>query len=86
MSKVYEYVTERILKELEKGEVPWRKTWDGLPPMNWKSEKHYRGINPFLLPAGEYVTFKQAKDAGGSVGGARPPHYTQRGQERWKTC
>ena len=67
MSKVYEYVTERILKELEKGEVPWRKPWDGLPPMNWKSEKHYRGINSFLLPGGEYVTFKQAKDAGGSV-------------------
>ena len=45
---VYDIVTERILAELEKGEVPWRKPWRTFPPANLVSKKPYRGINVFL--------------------------------------
>jgi N-terminal domain of anti-restriction factor ArdC len=31
-ASVYDIVTERILAELEKGQVPWRKPWRTLPP------------------------------------------------------
>ena len=46
---VYDIVTERILAELEKGQVPWRKPWRTLPPANLIRKKPYRGINTFLL-------------------------------------
>ncbi|TDK58187.1 DUF1738 domain-containing protein [Bacillus salipaludis] len=35
--------------------------------VNWKTQRPYRGINTFLLEAGEYATFKQIQDAGGKV-------------------
>jgi antirestriction protein ArdC len=34
LSSVYDIVTERVLAELEKGEIPWRKPWRTLPPAN----------------------------------------------------
>lgn len=66
---VYEIVTQKILDQLAKGVIPWRKPWTGSngAPMNWVSKKEYRGINRFLLEPGEYVTFKQAKATGGTV-------------------
>jgi antirestriction protein ArdC len=65
---VYDIVTERILKQLEAGVVPWRKAWQGAMPVNYVSRKQYRGINLLLLPhGGEWLTFKQAKDMGGTV-------------------
>jgi len=65
---VYEIVTQKIIKQLERGEVPWRKPWNGNPyPVNWMTQKPYQGINRLLLPPGEYATFKQIKDAGGKV-------------------
>ena len=65
---VHERVTERILEQLAKGVIPWRKTWHGSTPMNYVSRKAYRGVNLMLLPfGGEWLTFKQAKDAGGNV-------------------
>jgi antirestriction protein ArdC len=67
MNPVYQYVTDRILAELDKGVVPWRKPWLGGLPINWVSRKEYRGINLFLLPPGEYLTFKQALGARGYV-------------------
>ena len=48
-SSVYEIITSRIVEELEKGQVPWRKPWRTLPPANLVSKKPYRGINVFLL-------------------------------------
>jgi antirestriction protein ArdC len=71
---VYEIVTERILALLAEGVVPWRRTWSGgyEAPKNLKSRKAYRGINVFLLGCAGYaspwwLTFKQAKELGGSV-------------------
>ena len=71
-ASVYEIVTERILAELEKGQVPWRKPWRTLPPANLVSKKPYRGINVFLLALQGYgsqywLTFNQAKQLGGNV-------------------
>jgi antirestriction protein ArdC len=69
---VYDIVTERILAELEKGEVPWRKPWRTLPPANLVSKKPYRGINFFLLSLAGYgsqywLTYRQAQALGGNV-------------------
>jgi antirestriction protein ArdC len=71
-SSVYDIVTERILSELEKGEVPWRKPWRTLPPANLISKKTYRGINFFLLSLAGYgsqywLTYRQAQALGGNV-------------------
>ena len=65
---VYEEVTNKILSELKKGVVPWQKPWFAERAINYVTRKPYRGINVLLLDrAGEYLTFKQCKDAGGHV-------------------
>ncbi len=71
-ASVYEIITTRIIEELEKGSVPWRKPWKTLPPVNLISKKPYRGINVFLLALQGYgsqywLTFNQAKQLGGNV-------------------
>lgn len=71
-ASVYEIVTSRILAELEKGQVPWRKPWRTLPPANLISKKPYRGINVFLLALAGFgsqywLTYRQAQALGGNV-------------------
>ncbi len=73
-ARVYEQITERIIALLAQGTVPWHKPWKartGLP-RNLVSQKHYRGINVFLLLAMNYespfwLTFRQALQLGGAV-------------------
>lgn len=67
MSKVYDIVTEQIIKKLEKGVIPWHKPWYSYPAVNWVSQKPYRGVNQLLLDGGEYATWNQIKKAGGWV-------------------
>jgi antirestriction protein ArdC len=71
--KVYQIVTDRILKLLEQGEIPWRKQWTshGMP-QNLVSKKEYRGINALLLASTKYsnpywLTYRQAQKLGGQV-------------------
>jgi antirestriction protein ArdC len=69
---VYEIITDRIIKSLEGGIVPWRKSWKSVAPRNLISKKPYRGVNVFLLGTAPYaspywLTFRQAKGKGGSV-------------------
>lgn len=65
---VHEMVTQRIIEQLEKGVIPWRKPWVGNSAMNYITRKPYRGINPMLLPeGGEYLTFLQCKGLGGQI-------------------
>ena len=72
--KVYEIITDRIMKKLEEGTIPWRMPWNaraGLPK-NLVSRKEYRGINVFLTGSQGYespywLTYKQAKELGGNV-------------------
>lgn len=71
---MYQVITNRIIEELEKGVLPWRKTWSsyGLAK-NYVSGKAYRGINMLLMnffghySIPYYLTFKQAKELGGKV-------------------
>ncbi|TCP24463.1 antirestriction protein ArdC [Scopulibacillus darangshiensis] len=65
--KVYEMITNQIIKKLEKGTVPWKKPFKNGVAVNWKTQKPYRGINTMLLDGGEYATFKQINDAGGRI-------------------
>ena len=48
-SKVYQIITDKIIKHLEEGSIPWKKSWIGKYPTNLVSKKHYQGINFFLL-------------------------------------
>jgi len=67
---VKEIVTERIIKELEAGVIPWKKPWTGA--YNAVSKKEYKGVNRLLLPSEKYkcpawLTFNQCRDLGGMV-------------------
>ena len=71
---VYQIVTDRIIRLLESGTVPWHQPWKGGNqwPQNFVSRKLYRGINQFLLNAAKYpspfwLTFRQVHLLGGTV-------------------
>jgi antirestriction protein ArdC len=49
MNKVYEIVTDRIIKMLEEGTIPWKKPWKGGAACNLLRKIDYRGINVFNL-------------------------------------
>lgn len=69
----YDVINEYIMAQLDKGTIPWRKPWKSFgPPCNLLSGKPYRGVNHFILRCAPYaspyyLTFKQAKELGGSV-------------------
>src|SRR5437868_14623623 len=69
---IYEIITEKIIEQLEKGVVPWRKPWKTISPQNLVSKKEYRGINSILLNCSPFqnpyfLTFNQARSLGGNV-------------------
>jgi len=75
---IYRAITDRIINGLEKGKIPWRKTWKGAGemPKNFISKKPYRGVNAFVLffnlidkgfSSPYYLTFKQVQTLGGKV-------------------
>lgn len=79
-TRIYEMVTERIVKALQGGTVPWRKPWKdgglGGYPFSMSTRKPYRGANIFLLGlsamANGYTSpwwgsFKRIKELGGTV-------------------
>lgn len=50
--EVYEKITSTIIASLEKGVIPWRKTWNGgvfQLPKNMVSKRLYTGINTWVL-------------------------------------
>jgi antirestriction protein ArdC len=72
--RVEEIITDRIVKLLEAGTAPWHQPWSsrGVLPMNAISKAEYHGINVIMLACSGYkspywLTFKQAKDAKGTV-------------------
>lgn len=81
-ANLYDEVTRKIISELEAGRFPWVQPWDshvasgpGLP-MNALTARRYSGVNVLLLwgaaieggyPSQCWLTFKQARQAGGSV-------------------
>ena len=64
-------ITQRIVDQLEAGTVPWHKPWTGGNEcaMSHVTGKPYSLINHILLGGrtGEYLTFKQCTDEGGTV-------------------
>lgn len=66
---VYAEVTERIIKQMEQGQIPWQQPWVGkYSIVSHATGKPYSILNQFLLgKPGEYATFKQIKDEGGHV-------------------
>lgn len=67
---VYQEVTDRIIKQLENGVVPWHKPWSGVASgaYNRVSKKPYSLLNQMLLEHdSEYASFKQWKNLGGHV-------------------
>lgn len=76
---VYEVINNKICEALEKGFIPWKRSWTtGKSHMavSHTTGKQYSLLNQFLimlaehsetLPNGEYLTFKQAIAEGGSV-------------------
>lgn len=70
MMDVMTLVTDRILADLEKGVIPWRKPWCSVNTgaYNRITGKPYSMLNQLLLKhAGEYATYRQWTKAGGSV-------------------
>lgn len=71
--KVYEVVNARIVEQLEKGVVPWRRPWRrGNTAKNMISGREYNGLNRWLLNSLGYernyfLTYKQATELGGKV-------------------
>ncbi|MCD8397917.1 MAG: ssDNA-binding domain-containing protein [Lachnospiraceae bacterium] len=69
-NNVYQIVTDRIIEELEKGNIPWQKPWTGVRTgaFNRISKKPYSILNQMLLKhRGEYATFKQWSELGGHI-------------------
>ncbi|SDG49443.1 Antirestriction protein ArdC [Thermoanaerobacter thermohydrosulfuricus] len=68
MSRVHDIVLEKILQQMEKGEIPWQKGWRDNPPINYITRRPYTGINVLLLSkGGEYLTFQQIQRLGGKI-------------------
>ena len=66
---IYAAVTERIIAEMEKGQIPWQKPWMAAgSAISHTTGKSYSLLNQMLLGrAGEWLTFKQCQAEGGYV-------------------
>lgn len=67
---IYAEVTDRIIKELESGIIPWNRPWTGVAvgAIRRSNGKPYSLINQLLLnKPGEYLTFAQCKREGGRI-------------------
>ena len=66
---VYEIVTNRILEDLKKGSIPWKKPWIGkFGAVSHVNGRAYSLLNQFLLGcSGEWLTYQQAVKEGGMV-------------------
>jgi antirestriction protein ArdC len=75
---LYQDVTDKIVAAMQSGTMPWQRDWSiagSAVPMNAISERPYSGINVLLFwmsadkgyARPRYLTFKQAKEAGGTV-------------------
>ncbi len=71
MFDLYSEITDRIIKELETGEIPWQKPWaeTGRLAISHGTGKPYSLLNQLLLGKrpGEYVTYRECQQEGGHV-------------------
>lgn len=76
---IYTEITNKILEYIEKGVLPWRQPWANLGIgshnkgyISHRSGAKYSFLNCLMLglagkQPGEFLTFKQAKEAGGTI-------------------
>ena len=66
---IYKEVTDRIIAQMEQGNIPWHKPWIASgSAISRSTGKPYSLLNQMILGnAGEYVTFKQCQQEGGKV-------------------
>lgn len=66
---IYKAVTDRIIAQFEQGVIPWHKPWVTAGQcISHATGKPYSLLNQMLLgKPGEYATFNQIRQAGGSV-------------------
>ncbi len=66
---IYAEVTNRIIDQLEKGQIPWQKPWIASgSAVSRATGKPYSLLNQMILGrGGEYLTFAQCQKEGGKV-------------------
>ena len=66
---LYQTITDRMIKEMEQGLIPWNKPWMASgSAASHTTGKPYSLLNQMLLgKAGEWLTFKQCQEEGGHV-------------------
>ncbi len=66
---IYQEITNRMIKEMEQGQIPWKKPWMAAgAAISHTTGKAYSLLNQMLLGrAGEWLTFKQVNAEGGYV-------------------
>ena len=73
MKDIYAEITNNIIDELDKGNIPWAKPWvslynNGNVARSYTTGKPYSLLNQLMLGRpGEYITFNQCKELGGHV-------------------
>lgn len=60
---IYQEITDRMIREMEQGQIPWRKPWMAAGrAISHTTGKAYSLLNQMLLSrAGEWLTFKQCQ-------------------------
>lgn len=65
---IYAMITNRIIEQLENGNIPWTCPWFEVPAVSHATGKPYSLLNQMILHRpGEYLTFNQVKAEGGKV-------------------
>ena len=68
---IYAAISDRIIAELEKGQIPWEKPWVSAGAdraVSYSTGKPYSLLNQMILGnPGEYLTFTQIQACGGKV-------------------
>ena len=70
-------IADRLISQMEKGEVPWQKPWVGAGRCVARNQKPYSLLNHLLLGRpGEYITWKQAEAEGGKIKEGEEKNYS----------
>jgi antirestriction protein ArdC len=71
---IYLEITGRIIDQLEKGNIPWRRPWTAQLdwPKNFSTGKEYSGLNTILMSISGFTSpywlgFKQCEQLGGKI-------------------
>jgi len=76
LTNLIQEVTDKIIKDMEAGVMPWEKTWFFVPSANGSSKRTYQGMNLLFLgyerqqknySSPVWMTFLQAKTLGGRI-------------------